>query len=175
MITGGVEVTAGGGAPDRLFGPMIAFGLGGIHVEVLADVCFRVTPLTNRNTAEMVRSIRGHRLLEGYRGHRPADIGAIEAILLRISRLVEELPEIGDMDLNPIPALPPRTRLPGGGCPGHGKAKPLSRHATAIDYAPGRSSTSGTEAGGGFNGIAPKYFDSFRRPAHGGVSESGVT
>jgi acyl-CoA synthetase (NDP forming) len=110
MLAGGVEVMAGV-TQDPLFGPLVAFGLGGIYVEVLADVCFRVTPLTDRDAAEMVRSIRGFRLLQGYRGHPPADLDAIQEALLRLSRLVEEIPEIGEVDLNPIFALPP-----GKGC-----------------------------------------------------------
>jgi len=96
---------------DPLFGPLIAFGLGGIHVEVLADVAFRITPLTDRDAAEMVRSIRGYRLLEGYRGHPPADVDAIQEVLLRVSRLVEEVPQVCELDMNPIFALPP-----GNGC-----------------------------------------------------------
>jgi acyl-CoA synthetase (NDP forming) len=80
-------------------------------VEVLADVAFRVTPLTDRDASEMVRSIRGFRLLQGYRGHPAADLAALEETLLRISRLVEEIPEIREMDLNPVMALPP-----GQGC-----------------------------------------------------------
>jgi acyl-CoA synthetase (NDP forming) len=92
---------------DPLFGPLVAFGLGGIHVEVLGDVCFRVTPLTDRDAAEMVRGIRGYRLLQGYRGHPPADLAAIEEVLLRVSRLVEEVPEVVELDLNPLMALPP--------------------------------------------------------------------
>ncbi len=110
MLAGGVEVMIGM-TQDRLFGPVIAFGLGGIHVEILGDVCFRVTPLTDRDAAAMVRSIRGFRLLQGYRGHPPADIEAIEEILLRVSQLVDELAEISELDLNPIFALPP-----GEGC-----------------------------------------------------------
>ena len=110
MITGGVELMVGV-TEDPLFGPLIGFGLGGIHVEILKDVCFRVTPITDRDAAEMVRSIRGYRLLEGYRGHPPADIPAIEDLLLRVARLVEEVPEISELDLNPIIALPP-----GQGC-----------------------------------------------------------
>jgi acetyl coenzyme A synthetase (ADP forming)-like protein len=106
MIAGGVEVMVGV-TQDPLFGPLIAFGLGGVHVEILADVCFRVTPLTDRDAAEMVRAIRGYRLLQGYRGHPPADIEAIEELLLRVSRLVEEIPEIVEIDLNPVIALPP--------------------------------------------------------------------
>ena len=110
MLRGGVEVMIGV-TEDPLFGPLIAFGLGGIHVEILADVCFRITPLTDRDAQEMVREIRGYRLLEGYRGHPPADIHAIETVLLRISRMVEDVPEIRELDLNPMFALPP-----GEGC-----------------------------------------------------------
>jgi acetate---CoA ligase (ADP-forming) len=110
MIHRGVELMIGV-ADDRLFGPLIAFGLGGIHVEILADVRFRVTPLSDQDTHEMVREIRGYRLLEGYRGHDPADVPAIEDVLLRISRMVEDIPEIRELDLNPIFALPP-----GQGC-----------------------------------------------------------
>lgn len=110
MISAGVEVMAGV-TQDPLFGPLIAFGLGGIHVEILGDVCFRVTPVTDRDAEEMVREIRGFRLLQGYRGHPPADLEAIQAVLLRLSRLVEEIPEIIELDLNPIFALPP-----GQGC-----------------------------------------------------------
>ena len=96
---------------DPLFGPLIAFGLGGIHVEILGDVRFRITPLTDRDAAQMVREIKGYRLLQGYRGHPAADVEAIEEVLLRLSRLVEEIPEISELDLNPIFALPP-----GQGC-----------------------------------------------------------
>jgi acetyl coenzyme A synthetase (ADP forming)-like protein len=110
MISGGVEVMIGV-TDDPLFGPLIAFGLGGIYVEILADVRFRVTPLTDRDVAEMIREIRGYRLLEGYRGHAPADIRAIQEVLLRISRLVEDIPEIRELDLNPLFAL-----APGQGC-----------------------------------------------------------
>jgi acyl-CoA synthetase (NDP forming) len=110
MIDSGVEVMIGV-TEDSSFGPLIAFGLGGIHVEILADVRFRVTPLTDRDVQEMIREIRGFRLLEGYRGHAPADIHAIEQILLRVSRMVEDIPEIRELDLNPVFARPP-----GQGC-----------------------------------------------------------
>lgn len=110
MILDGVELMIGV-TQDPLFGPLIGFGLGGIHVEILKDVCFRVTPITDRDAAEMVRSIKGYPLLEGYRGHPAADIAAIENSLLRIARLVEEIPQIAELDLNPVIALPP-----GRGC-----------------------------------------------------------
>ena len=110
MLTSGVEIMIGM-THDPLFGPLIAFGLGGIHVEILGDVRFRITPLTDRDASQMVREIKGYRLLQGYRGHPAADVEAIEEVLLRLSRLVEELPEISELDLNPIFALPP-----GEGC-----------------------------------------------------------
>jgi acyl-CoA synthetase (NDP forming) len=105
MLTGGVEVMVGM-TRDPLFGPLLAFGLGGIHVEILGDVQFRITPLTDRDATEMVSEIKGYRLLTRYRGQPPVDIKALEDILLRISYLVEEIPEIFELDLNPIFALP---------------------------------------------------------------------
>jgi acetyl coenzyme A synthetase (ADP forming)-like protein len=110
MVSGGTEVMVGV-THDPLFGPLVAFGLGGIHVEILGDLCFRVTPLTDRDAFEMVSGIRGSRLFLGYRGHPPADVAALEDILLRVSRLVEEVPEISELDMNPVFALPP-----GQGC-----------------------------------------------------------
>ena len=110
MISGGVE-TIVGITDDRLFGPLVAFGLGGIHVEVLKDVHFRVAPLTDRDADELLHEVRGYKLLEGYRGHPPADIEALRDVLLRIARLAEEVPEIAELDLNPVIALPP-----GHGC-----------------------------------------------------------
>ena len=110
MLSGGVEVMVGM-THDPLFGPLLAFGLGGIHVEILGDVQFRITPLTDRDAAKMVHEIKGYRLLKGYRGHPAADVEAIEEVLLRLSRLVEEIPEISELDLNPIFAL-----HPGQGC-----------------------------------------------------------
>jgi acyl-CoA synthetase (NDP forming) len=110
MFSGGVEIMVGV-TLDPSFGPLIAFGLGGVHVEILRDVCIRVTPITDQDAKEMVRSIRGYPLLQGFRGHPPADIAAIEELLLRIARLVEEVPEISELDLNPVVAFPP-----GQGC-----------------------------------------------------------
>jgi acyl-CoA synthetase (NDP forming) len=110
MISGGVEIMVGV-TEDPVFGPLVAFGLGGTQVEVMGDVRFRVTPLTDRDARELVREIRGFRLLTGFRGNPPADIEALEEVLLRVSRLVEEVPEISDLDLNPI-----ITRPPGQGC-----------------------------------------------------------
>lgn len=105
MLSSGVEVMAGM-TRDPLFGPLLAFGLGGIHVEILGDVQFRTASLTNRDATGMVQEIKGYRLLQGYRGQPAADVKAIEDVLLRLSRLATEIPEISELDLNPIFALP---------------------------------------------------------------------
>jgi acetyl coenzyme A synthetase (ADP forming)-like protein len=110
MIAGGVE-TMIGISDDPLFGPLIGFGLGGVHVEVLGDVRFRVGPLSDRDADELLHEIKGVPLLEGYRGHPPADLGALRELLLRISRLAIEVPEIAELDLNPVIAM-----SPGNGC-----------------------------------------------------------
>jgi acyl-CoA synthetase (NDP forming) len=105
MLSGGVEVMVGM-TRDPLFGPLIAFGLGGIHVEILGDVQFRVTPLTDQDAVDMVKGIKGYRLLTGYRGQPAVDLKAIEEVLLRISQLADAIPEISELDINPIFALP---------------------------------------------------------------------
>lgn len=110
FVTGGVEVIVGA-TEDPVFGSLVAFGLGGIHVEVLGDVVFRVAPITDKDAAEMVHGIRGRKLLEGYRGKPAADEAAIKDVLLRISQLVDEVPEIDDLDINPMLAM-----APGEGC-----------------------------------------------------------
>jgi len=105
MAPEGIDTFAGV-THDPTFGPVIAFGLGGTAVEVLGDVVFRVTPLTDRDAHEMVRAIRGWRLLAGFRGQPPADAAAAEEVLLRLSRMVEEIPDILTVDLNPVRLLP---------------------------------------------------------------------
>ena len=110
MAGSGVEVMVRM-VEDPSFGPLVVFGLGGVHVEMIADVSVRVTPLTDRAAAAMVRQIRGYPLLEGYRGHPSADIPAIHDLLLRVSRLVEEVPDIAELELSPI-----FVGAPGGGC-----------------------------------------------------------
>lgn len=105
MLSDGVEVMIGM-TRDPLFGPLIAFGIGGIHVEILGDVQFRLAPLTDRDAADMVRAIKGYRLLTGYRSQPAVDLKAIQEVLLRISCLVEEIHDISEIDLNPIFALP---------------------------------------------------------------------
>ncbi len=106
MLGDATEVMIGVNS-DPVFGPVVAFGLGGIHVEILRDVVFRVTPLTDRDAREMVHGIRGYRLLEGYRGHPAADVVSLEEAVLRVSLLVESVPAIKELDLNPVFALEP--------------------------------------------------------------------
>jgi acyl-CoA synthetase (NDP forming) len=84
------------------FGPVVMFGLGGIFVEVLKDVTFRVAPLTPADAEEMIRRIKGYPLLQGVRGQAPKDTAALKKILLGISRLSVENPDIREMDLNPV-------------------------------------------------------------------------
>jgi acetyltransferase len=80
----------------------VAFGLGGVDVELLGDVVFRLAPLTDRDAREMVRSIRAARRFEAWRGAPPSDVPAIEDALLRIARLAAEVPEIEELDVNPL-------------------------------------------------------------------------
>ena len=91
---------------DPQFGPVLMFGLGGIFVEVLEDVVFRLVPLTPRDARQMVSEIKGHRILEGIRGQPPVDIAALEAMLLKLSAFVEAHPEAVELDLNPVLAYP---------------------------------------------------------------------
>ena len=105
MIRGGRE-TILGMTRDAQFGPMIMFGLGGIYVEVLKDVSFRIAPLTRRDAEEMVGEIRSVKLLRGVRGQPPADFDALVEGLLRLSQLVVDFPEIVEMDLNPLAVFP---------------------------------------------------------------------
>jgi len=101
MVRPGVEVIVGM-TKDAQFGPVLMFGLGGILVEVLKDVSFRIVPLERRDAREMIREIKGYPLLEGYRGHEPVDISNLEELLLKLSGFVEIHPEIKEIDLNPI-------------------------------------------------------------------------
>ena len=104
FVRGGRE-TIIGVSQDPSFGPVIMFGLGGIYVEALKDVSFRVQPVSDIDAFEMVRSIRGARLLEGMRGEPPVDMAAIENVIQRVSQLVGNHPAIVEMDINPWLAL----------------------------------------------------------------------
>jgi len=101
MARPGVEVIIGM-SKDAQFGPVIMFGLGGILVEILKDVSFRIVPLVRRDAAEMIREIKGYPLLEGYRGQEPVDVSNLEELLLKVSDFVEKNPDIGELDLNPV-------------------------------------------------------------------------
>lgn len=104
-VDGGRETIVGMHS-DPQFGPLVMFGLGGIYVEVLGDVVFRVTPLTDVDAQEMVGSIRGAALLRGVRGESPSDTACIEEVLQRVSQLVGNHDAIRELDINPWVALP---------------------------------------------------------------------
>lgn len=101
MARPGAEVIVGV-SKDPQFGPVVMFGLGGIFVEVLKDVSFRIVPLLRRDAQEMVREIKGFPVLQGYRGQEPADLAALEDLLLKVSELADRHPEIKELDLNPV-------------------------------------------------------------------------
>jgi acyl-CoA synthetase (NDP forming) len=101
MARPGIEVIVGM-SKDPQFGPVLMFGLGGILVEVLKDVAFRIVPLEPRDARQMVREIKGFPVLQGFRGQEPADLEALEQIILKVSAFVEAHPEIEELDLNPV-------------------------------------------------------------------------
>ena len=105
MVRGGVEVMVGV-SQDPIFGPLIAYGSGGTLVELMADVAFRLHPLTDRDVAAMLEEVRGTALLRGFRGAPRADEAALADLILRVSVLVEACPEVREMDLNPVKVLP---------------------------------------------------------------------
>jgi len=109
FVPGGHEVLVGM-TQDPNFGPLVVFGLGGIYVELLKDVAFRIHPLTDVDAREMVRETKGFRLLEGYRNQPEGDIAALEDAILRVSALISAVPELMEMDLNPV-----KVHQPGGG------------------------------------------------------------
>jgi acyl-CoA synthetase (NDP forming) len=104
QIRGGKEVILGMNR-DPQFGPLVMFGLGGIYVEVLKDVTFRVAPFSRAEAKEMLNEIRAINLLRGVRGQAPADLAAITETLLKLSQLVTDFPEIMEMDINPLMAF----------------------------------------------------------------------
>jgi acyl-CoA synthetase (NDP forming) len=105
MVEGGVEVLVGV-VHDPLFGPVVACSAGGTAVELVRDVAVRVTPITDLDATEMVRSLRTFPLLEGFRGAPPADVRALEDVILRLGALVDANPTIAEMDCNPVLVLP---------------------------------------------------------------------
>lgn len=106
FIPGGHEVLVGM-AQDPNFGPMVVFGLGGVYVELLKDVAFRLQPITDADAHDMIRETQSFRLLEGYRNNPKGDVPALEEALQRVSSLIWAVPELMEMDLNPVKVLAP--------------------------------------------------------------------
>ena len=105
MITDGTEVIIGV-QDDQMFGPLVVFGLGGVATEVLADHAARLAPLTEADADALINSIRSAPLLHGHRGAPAADLAALRDVLMRVSRLADDLPEVTELDLNPVIARP---------------------------------------------------------------------
>ena len=104
MVPGGVEVVAGI-VQDPTFGALVMYGSGGVFVELLADVSFRLQPLTDADAAAMLEEVRGTALLRGFRGAPRADEASLAELLLRLSALAEVCPEVQEMDINPVKVL----------------------------------------------------------------------
>jgi acetyl coenzyme A synthetase (ADP forming)-like protein len=105
MVKGGIETIAGV-TQDPSFGPLIMFGSGGVYAELVRDVALRLHPLTDLDAKEMVTSIKMAKLFEGFRGAPPSDVKAVEDLLLRLSAMVEDIPQIGELDFNPVTVMP---------------------------------------------------------------------
>jgi acyl-CoA synthetase (NDP forming) len=105
MVRGGAELLAGV-VQDPIFGALVAFGPGGVMAELIGDAAFRIAPLTNVDAEELVREGKAGRLVAGFRGTPAADAGALVELLHRLSCLAEDLPEVAELDLNPVIALP---------------------------------------------------------------------
>lgn len=105
MIQGGIEVIVGV-TEHPSFGPLMMFGLGGIYAELFKDVTFSIHPVTDIDAHDMVRAVKAYQMLEGWRGSKRADIDSIEELILRVSAMVENHPQILEMDLNPVKVLP---------------------------------------------------------------------
>ncbi|MFL7869689.1 MAG: acetate--CoA ligase family protein, partial [Anaerolineales bacterium] len=105
MVEAGVEMLVGV-THDPVFGPIVVCGAGGVLVELLKDVAVRITPLTNQDVSEMIRSLKTFPLLNRYRGGPRYDVTALEQLILRVGALVEDIHEIGELDLNPVIVLP---------------------------------------------------------------------
>jgi acetate---CoA ligase (ADP-forming) len=105
FVRGGTELLAGA-MQDPVFGPLVAFGPGGVLAELIGEACFRLAPLSDLDAEELVRAGKAGRLVAGFRDARPADADALVDLLLRLSRLADDLPEVAELDLNPVLALP---------------------------------------------------------------------
>ncbi len=105
MAPQGTEVIIGM-TTDSQFGPVMMFGLGGIMVEVLKDVSFRLVPLTDRDAGQMINEIKGRPILDGVRGQPASDIAALKSTIVKVAKFVEDHPEVRELDLNPVFAYP---------------------------------------------------------------------
>jgi acetyl coenzyme A synthetase (ADP forming)-like protein len=105
MIAGGIE-TIVGVTQDPSFGPLMMFGSGGIHAELIKDVTMKINPITDLDATEMINSLKMSKLFEGYRGSPPSDVKALQELLLRVSAMVEDIQEIAELDLNPVNVMP---------------------------------------------------------------------
>jgi acyl-CoA synthetase (NDP forming) len=105
MVAGGVEMLVGV-AHDPLFGPVVAVGAGGTRVELLRDVAIRLTPISDLDANEMVRSLGTFPLLDGFRGAPKVDVSALEEVILRVGALADNHPAVAEMDCNPVTVLP---------------------------------------------------------------------
>jgi acyl-CoA synthetase (NDP forming) len=105
MAPDGVELIVGV-VHDQSFGPVVACGAGGTTAELISDAAVRITPLTDLDAYEMLRSLKTFPLLDGYRGAERCDVAAVEDVLLRVSAMVETHPEIVELDCNPLIARP---------------------------------------------------------------------
>ena len=105
MVRGGIE-TIVGVTQDPSFGPLIMFGMGGIYAEMLKDVAVRLHPLTDVDARELIGSIKMAKLFDGFRGAPPSDVQALEDLLLKLSAMVEDIPEITELDFNPVKVMP---------------------------------------------------------------------
>jgi acyl-CoA synthetase (NDP forming) len=104
LITGGTELLAGV-VQDPVFGPLVAFGPGGVLAELIEGAAFRIAPLTDVDAEELVHGGKAGRLVHGFRGAAAADAAALDELLLRLSRLAVDLPQVAELDLNPVIAL----------------------------------------------------------------------
>ena len=105
MLTGGVELLAGV-AQDPVFGPLVAFGPGGVLAELIGDAHFRLAPLTDVDADELVGAGKAGRLVAGFRGAPASDAAALADVVLRLSQLADDFPELAELDLNPVIGLP---------------------------------------------------------------------
>lgn len=105
MMTGGVE-TIVGVTQDSPFGPLMMFGSGGVYAELIKDVTMKLHPITDLDALEMINSLKMAKLFEGFRGSPPRDVKAVQDLLLRVSAMVEDIPEIAELDLNPVNVMP---------------------------------------------------------------------